>query len=89
VSNLIDHAGIVPGAPFRGYAATYLADPQGPCGNNWRKPKHAPYNIATVRTTNILRYEITKLAAMVDDPGLSEAICEPARQLLRVAKVMQ
>jgi hypothetical protein len=38
---------------------------------------------------SILRYEITKLTAMADDPGLPEHICERARQLLTVAKAMQ
>jgi hypothetical protein len=38
---------------------------------------------------NILRYEITKLTAMADDPGLPEHICERARQLLIAARTTQ
>jgi len=34
---LIDHARIVPGAPFRGYTATYLVDPQGPVQEQLQK----------------------------------------------------
>jgi hypothetical protein len=36
-SYLVEHANIQPGAPFRGYTATYLGDPRGPLTPELRK----------------------------------------------------